>query len=169
MLFFTMRTPMNAGDCPTVPMLHVCSTMIFQISLPALTRSSSFMPNALRKRSNAFSISGSSGFLPDCPFDAYHLAKAMPMCASAASTGSAWRGNRNSISEPSLAQVMIWFSLLLSRVNARLRSSSLMSTSMPIFFHCCLIISPTCVYGTNCPPTVTISRRTRPLPSGRSR
>ena len=29
---------LNAGDCPTVPMLHVCSAMIFQISLPALTR-----------------------------------------------------------------------------------------------------------------------------------
>jgi hypothetical protein len=32
MLFLTMRTPMNAGDWPTVPMLHVCSAMIFQIS-----------------------------------------------------------------------------------------------------------------------------------------
>ncbi len=91
------------------------------------------------------------------------------MWLSAASTGIAWRGNRNSISEPSFAQVMIWFSLLLSRVNARLRSSSLMSTSTPILRHCCLIISATCVYGTNCPPTVTISTRSRPLPSRRWR
>jgi len=46
---------------------------------------------------------------------------------------------------------------------------SFTSASSPIFFHCCLIISATWVYGMNCPPTVINSMRSRPFPSVRRR
>ncbi len=72
------------------------------------------------------------------------MAKAMPMWHSAVSTGSV-AGKRKSISEPSLAQVIIWCSLLAVVPNAWLRSISLTAASMPIFFQCWVIISPTCV------------------------
>ncbi len=65
---------MNAGDCPTVPTLYTLSTRIFQISLPFLMRSSSLAPNEARNRSNARNSSGSSGFLPEAPFEAYQRA-----------------------------------------------------------------------------------------------
>jgi len=33
-------------------------------------------------------------YVPAAPREAYHFAYAIPMCASAASTGRAWRGKR---------------------------------------------------------------------------
>ena len=64
---------------------------------------------------------------------------------------------------------MMWCSALAVLVKARLRSVSFTSASMPIFLHCCLIISATWVNGMNWPPTVISSIRSRPLPSVRSR
>src|SRR3954451_14363063 len=61
-VFFTIRTPMTAGDSPTVPIEYVSSIRIFQISLAELTRSASERPQAARYRSSAFSICASSGF-----------------------------------------------------------------------------------------------------------
>ena len=57
----------------------------------------------------------------------------------------------------------------MMRVNARLRSISLTSAWIPIVRHCWRIISAICVNCKNCPPTVIISMRNRPLPSVRKR
>src|SRR5436305_15095112 len=78
-LFFTTRTPITAGDSPTVPMVYVSSVRIFQISWAVLFRCASSWPPAARNSSSTFSICGSSGFGPVWPFEAYHFAKAGPI------------------------------------------------------------------------------------------
>ena len=94
MLFLVIRTPMKAGETPTMPMAQHSSTRIFQISLAILTLSASFFPAAERSSSKARSISGLSGFLPWAPLLAYQRAKGMPRWHSAGSTGRTWRGKR---------------------------------------------------------------------------
>ena len=53
-------------------------------------------------------------------------------------------GNRYSSSVPPLFQTNNWCSLLVRLAKPRLRSISLTSAWMPIFFHCSAIISAIC-------------------------
>jgi len=84
----------EGGRHATIPMAQHSSTRIFQMSLAILTRSASFLPDADRRSSKAFSISGLSGFFPCWPLLAYQRAKGIPRWHSAGSTGRTWRGKR---------------------------------------------------------------------------
>src|SRR3954447_20562479 len=66
-VFFTIRTPITAGDSPTVPIEYASSTSSFQISLAVLIRSASACAKAPRNMSSAFTICGSSGLVPWLP------------------------------------------------------------------------------------------------------
>ena len=73
-LFLITRTPMKAGDWPTVPMLHAARhdlpDLLARFDLFRLVQ----CRGALEYSSKACSISGSSGFSPCLPPEAYHLA-----------------------------------------------------------------------------------------------
>ena len=81
MLFLTTRTPMNAPDWPTVPIVHTSSVMIFQISWPMVTRSSGVAAKPWLKRSStALTLSG--GSIPCSPPVEYQMPKPGPDAGS---------------------------------------------------------------------------------------
>ena len=70
LLLMTRRVGVN----PTVPITHCWSTMISLSSYPSLFRSAFSTPNPFLRMSYALSSSGSSGFLPAVPLEAYQVA-----------------------------------------------------------------------------------------------
>src|SRR3954468_4489333 len=77
MVFLTMRTPMKAGERPTVPIMWTLSISRAHISFATGTRSSSVRVKQRLKLSRTCTIQG-AGLRPHNPFDAAHLPHSGP-------------------------------------------------------------------------------------------
>ena len=93
-LLLTRRTPISAGDWPTVPMPYCWSIRIFQISLAVSIRSLGLLAGGAAVQLEDLQHVRIVGLRPCAPFEAYHLAYSGPMNASVGSTGMECRGNR---------------------------------------------------------------------------